>query len=85
MGGAAGQSKDWRTLNEAVEGAVYNYWSRNDQVLSRLYRLGELGSRPLGLVGFKTQSPKLKNRNVSRRVQRHGDYFQNVPLVPPSS
>ena len=51
LGAAIDSGKDWRYASEAVQGTIYNYFSRNDKVLSVLYQLAELGSKPIGLGG----------------------------------
>ncbi len=81
MGAAMSQKKDWRPLAEAVQGTVFNYWSDQDTVLRRLYRLAELGSVPVGLKGFDLVYPKMKNVNLSRKVSRHSGYFDLTPLI----
>lgn len=80
LGAAIGNGKDWRYASEAVQGTVYNYFSRNDKVLSVLYQVAELGSKPIGLGGIPTKAKNLKNRDVSRVVNGHGDYFDHVTL-----
>lgn len=81
LGAAIDKDKDWRYMSEAVQGTVTNYFSRNDKVLSVLYQLAELGSKPIGLGGIPTKAANLKNRDVSRVVKGHGDYFHTVTLA----
>ena len=80
LGAAIDNDKDWRYMSEAVHGTVNNYFSRNDKVLSVLYQVAELGSKPIGLGGIPTKAKNLKNRDVSRVVNGHGDYFDHVTL-----
>ena len=80
LGAAVGRGRDWRYASEAVQGTVYNYFSRNDKVLSVLFQVAELGSKPIGLGGIPTKAANLKNRDVSRFVNGHGDYFHHVRL-----
>jgi pimeloyl-ACP methyl ester carboxylesterase len=80
LGAAIDSGKDWRYASEAVQGTIYNYFSRNDKVLSVLYQLAELGSKPIGLGGIPTRAANVKNRDVSRVVAGHGDYFNTVTL-----
>jgi hypothetical protein len=42
-----------------VHGTVNNYFSRNDKVLSVLYQVAELGSKPIGLGGIPTKAKRL--------------------------
>ena len=39
LGAAVGRKGDWRTLQDAVTGTVWNYWSANDAVLHTMLRL----------------------------------------------
>jgi pimeloyl-ACP methyl ester carboxylesterase len=81
LGAALGAKGDWRTLNDAVTDAVYNYHSVNDKVLKFLYTAAQAGSRPVGLRGFGSRFPKIKDRNVSRLVSSHSDYCSKVKLA----
>ncbi|MGE5695072.1 MAG: DUF726 domain-containing protein [Candidatus Sericytochromatia bacterium] len=71
---------DWRSLNDAVTDAVYNYYS-NDKVLKNLYTVVQAGSKPPSLRGFGSKFPKIRDRNVSRLVTSHSDYCSRVDLV----
>ena len=81
LGAAIGAKGDWRTLNDAVNDAVHNYYSTNDKVLKYLYTAAQAGSVPAGLRGFGSKFPKIKDRNVSRLVNSHSDYLRKVQLV----
>lgn len=80
LGAAVGAKGDWRTLNDAVSGNVWNYYSGNDQVLKNLYALAELGQKAAGLVGFYSKYEHIKNRNVTKKVGGHSEYFTAVTL-----
>jgi hypothetical protein len=80
LGAAVGRRGDWRTLNDAVSGRVWNYHSTNDQVLRWLYTLGDFGQQAVGHGGFGTKFPKIKDRDVSRSVAGHSAYFTGVTL-----
>ncbi|HEY2504796.1 MAG TPA: DUF726 domain-containing protein [Mycobacterium sp.] len=84
LGAATGAKGDWRSLNDAVTDAAYNYYSGNDKVLKYLYSVVQAGSVPAGLRGFGSKFPKIKDRNVSRIVKSHLDYFSGVDLVSSS-
>lgn len=64
LGAAVGRDGDWRSLNNAVSGTVWNYYSTNDAVLEWLFRLGDLGKRAVGHDGFGTKFARIKDRNV---------------------
>jgi hypothetical protein len=59
---------------------VWNYWSTNDSVLRLAYRSAQAGQKAAGAVGFESNSPIVKNRNVSRTVKRHSEYVQALTL-----
>lgn len=80
LGAAVGRKGDWRSLNDAVSGTVWNYHSTNDQVLRWLYTFGDLGQQAVGYAGFKTKFPHIKDRNVTRSVAGHSAYFAGVAL-----
>ena len=80
LGAAIGRKGDWRGLNDAVTGQVWNYWSKNDDVLRWLYKLSELGETAVGQAGFASGFARIKDRNVSQRVAKHSDYVRAVRL-----
>lgn len=81
LGAAVGTKGDLRPLNGAVTGTVYNYYSRNDKVLKFMYRLAQGGSVPAGLGGLGTKLPRVKDRDMTRVVTRHSDYYSRVRLL----
>lgn len=81
FGAAVGRKGDWRSLEAAVTGTVWNYWSRNDNVLRRLYTLAEIGETAAGQTGFRSRFPRIKDRDVSRLVSRHSEYVAKVTLA----
>lgn len=81
LGTAVSRGGDWRTLNNAVETKVYNYWSSKDNVLKLLYSAGELGKPAVGQKGFGTKFPNIVDRNVSKTVASHSAYLPNVKLA----
>ena len=50
LGAAEGKKGDWRPLNDAVEDAVHNYFSRNDKVLELAYRTAQAGGKAAAVV-----------------------------------
>lgn len=81
LGAAIGSKGDWRSLNDAVTDAVHNYYSTNDKVLKFLYSAAQGGSKPAGLCGFNSKFPRIKDHNVSRRVDSHSEYHSRVDLA----
>jgi hypothetical protein len=81
LGAAVGRKGDWSTLDDAVSGSVFNYWSPNDEVLRRLYVAAEFGQRAAGQAGFGSTFAKIKDRNVGRLVRSHSGYFHGVKLA----
>lgn len=80
LGAAVGRHGDWRGLDAAVTGSVWNYWSANDNVLRWLYALAEMGETPVGQAGFRSRFPRIKDRNVGRVVSQHSAYVSRVRL-----
>jgi len=81
LGAAVGCKGDVRSLEAAVTGTVWNYWSANDNVLRWLYMLAEVGQAAAGQTGFKSSFPRIKDRNVSRFVGGHFVYVSKVTLA----
>jgi pimeloyl-ACP methyl ester carboxylesterase len=80
LGAAIDCDLDVRSLETAVSGTIYNYWSKNDAVLTRGYRSIQRGEHAAGAAGFALRSTALKNRNVSRLVKDHSAYVAEVSL-----
>jgi pimeloyl-ACP methyl ester carboxylesterase len=80
LGAAVGKGGDWRALDNAVFGTVWNYHSSNDQVLRWMYAMAERGQRAVGLAGFQSKFPSIRDRDVSRIVGAHSDYVSAVKL-----
>lgn len=72
LGGAVGNKRsDWLSASEAVSGKIYNYYSRNDDVLKYLYIAGTVfQSRPIGRYRISAM-PKIENCDVSSLVAGH--------------
>ena len=81
FGAAVSRGGDWRPLNDAVDERVWNYYSRNDQILGRAYRAGEFGKPAVGREGFRSSFASIVDRNVSRAVDGHNAYVKNVVLA----
>lgn len=81
LGAAASSRRDWRNLEAAVSGTVWNYHSRQDKVLANLYRVAQFGDRAVGHVGFASSFPSIRDRDVSRRVSAHKEYVTKVKLA----
>ena len=79
-GAAIGAKSDWRTLTASVDDAIYNYYSNNDKILKYLYGTAMGGQKAAGLIGFTPCPPKLKNIDVSARVESHSDYYTKLKL-----
>lgn len=81
LGGAVGRKpfKDWRNACKSVKRNVYNYYSRNDQILKRLYTLGTyFRKQPIGYDGIKLKIPYLVDVNVTKYVDGHMKYKPNL-------
>lgn len=71
---------DWRTLDQSVSRTIWNYRSRNDWVLKYLYKYSQLGHPAVGVEGFGKAHAHIKDRDVSKPVHSHSDYFEHVRL-----
>ena len=80
LGAAVGRESDWRSLDAAVTGTTWNYWSANDNVLRWLYTLAEIGETAVGQAGFRSKFPRIKDRNVTRLVRAHSTYVSKARL-----
>lgn len=81
LGAAIGAKSDWTALSDAVDEAVYGYYSRKDVVLKYLYKTAQAGETAAGYSGFTPISDRLRNIDVSDQVPTHFDYQANVELV----
>jgi pimeloyl-ACP methyl ester carboxylesterase len=80
LGAAVGAHSDWRAIEPAVGGTIYNYFSKNDRILSALYRVAEGGTKAIGAEGIPTKSPRVKNVDVSKKVSGHAEHLKAVSL-----
>ncbi|NLH71196.1 MAG: DUF726 domain-containing protein [Brooklawnia sp.] len=85
LGAAIGAKSDWTSLAEAVDEAAYCYHSSRDMVLKYVYAAAQAGQRAAGLDGFKPDTPKIINIDVSELVATHFEYQKNVVLAQPGS
>ena len=76
LGGAVGDQVDgWNNASKAVNGIIYNCYSKNDGILKNMYRgANALMSKPIGINKIKIDSPKIINKNVSSFVNGHMEY-----------
>lgn len=81
LGAAVGSRGDWRSLNDAVTGTIWNYRSTRDEVLGTIYSIAELGQKAVGHSGFNSKWPRIKDRNVTKTVRGHSEYFEGVRLI----
>jgi len=84
IGAAISQDPKWDKLTEAVTDGVWNYYSKNDSVLSTLYRIAEGGATPFGLAGSKIEDPKMHDVNCSNEVFHHRGYLTAISLEEPT-
>jgi pimeloyl-ACP methyl ester carboxylesterase len=81
LGAAVSADHNLSNVGNAVTDKVWNYSSRNDAILGKLYRGAQFGQRAAGAVGFTTSHPNVKNRNVSQKVAGHSKVVPNVTLL----
>ncbi|XBH20421.1 DUF726 domain-containing protein [Jonesiaceae bacterium BS-20] len=80
LGAAIGAKSNWDGLVAGVDGSVYGYHSKNDNVLKFVYATAQGGQKAAGYSGFEPESTKLINVDVSDVVQSHSGYQDNVTL-----
>ena len=82
LGGAVGRDqKAWSGIESAVDGPIYNYFSKKDEVLRVLYKVGTLfTSEPIGRGPIESQSSKIYNVDVTDYVGGHGEFKKNLPI-----
>jgi hypothetical protein len=80
LGAAVGKGADWRCLDRAMAGTIWNYYSSKDAVLRWLYALAERGEKAVGFAGFKSRFASIRDRNVTRSVASHSSYIKAIAL-----
>lgn len=80
LGAAIGAKGDWADLVAGVEGPVFNYHSRSDNVLKFLYAAAQGGQAAAGCKGMKPLVAGLTNIDVTDEVADHTAYFSRVHL-----
>jgi len=87
LGGAAdlGDAGQWRIATDAIAGKCYNYYTKNDGVLTYLYRIFNLGqSSPTGISKLPTSDhtkEKLISIDCSREVDEHCGYHRMLGRI----
>lgn len=77
MGGAIDNSKsNWIKVNRLVPGGIFNYYSKNDEILKKMYPVGTFKRNPIGRKPIEI--PNVQNFDVSDLVDGHSDYFRNL-------
>ena len=76
-GGAVdNNSFKWKKASQAVNNNIYNFYSKNDAVLSYLFKIASFFSEsPIGITKVKINN--IKNIDVSLRVNGHCEYKDN--------
>lgn len=80
LGAAVASKQDWRPLNDAVRGKVWNYHSSRDTVLTKVYRTVQLGQHAAGVDGMRTSLARISNVDLSKTVGSHSAYFDVAVL-----
>lgn len=86
MGGAVNNNvsgeggMDWYEIEKAVEGGIYNYYSKNDDVLKYLYTVAELFTgKPIGRNLIPSKA--ITNFDVTNNVPKHISYKPNMKVL----
>jgi hypothetical protein len=72
LGGAVGRNDPagWRIAKSAINGTIYNCYSKNDGVLSKFYRTANANlSHPIGISPIPGRNSKIRNINCSKFIQ----------------
>lgn len=81
FGGAVDRTNtsDWSDLSSQVNGNIYNFYSKNDDVLNIIYHFGSLYQTkdPIGL-GKIDAGDRIKNFDVSDIINGHFKYLDNL-------
>ncbi|RCV89846.1 DUF726 domain-containing protein [Billgrantia montanilacus] len=86
FGGAVSRTdkQRWAGALQSVEGKVFNFYSSNDEILNKLYRMAQGGDEPAGLGEIEFFSSKgvsqceVVNVDVTSLVDRHTEYKPNL-------
>lgn len=74
LGGAVGNDDSWQSIAAAVEGEIYNVYSKNDDILRYAYTTASaFSSEPIGL-GKIIYSNSVNNFNASNLVMGHREH-----------
>ncbi len=73
--------KEWTKISNLTKKGIYNFYTKNDDVLGYFYRIAELGSSPVGLVPISLEHNKLFNIDVSYAVKGHFEYKKNLKTI----
>jgi len=81
LGAAIAAGKDWHPASRAVSQGIWNYYSTNDNVLSKAFTAAQGGQRAIGNIGMTPATTTQHDVNVSDIVgARHSDYTEHVQL-----
>lgn len=80
IGAAIGVDGDWKSLNDVVDGKVWNYHSNRDPVLKYVYTAAQGGQQAVGRVGFQTSFARIEDVDVTEDVSGHSGYYERVNL-----
>jgi predicted MPP superfamily phosphohydrolase len=79
LGGAIGKkTANWRFIGNLTHTKIFNYYSKNDDVLKNLYEIGTIEGKAIGQNEIEIEG--ITNINTSSRVDGHSDYKKNLAL-----
>ncbi len=86
FGGAVTQADkgEWTDAAKVPKRRIYNFYSKNDQVLSKLYRAIKRGDEPIGLSPLAIVRHKgmeacdIQNVDASEIIESHNDYKKKL-------
>lgn len=80
LGAAVRTGADWTPASRSVSGEIWNYYSRNDKVLSMAFTAAEVGRRAIGNVGMDSHTHNIHDVDVSSKVVAHSAYLKALSL-----
>jgi hypothetical protein len=69
----------WKKSQNTVNDLIYNYYSKNDKILKRLYSPIMIDRYPIGLK--EIDLPFVKNIDTSKYISGHTEYIPNFHII----
>ena len=80
-GASSGKSSEWDKISNVSTNGIYNFYSKNDDVIKYLYRHLEEDDNPIGLKQISTKSNNIFNIDTSHIVNGHMEYKKKIDTI----